>query len=263
MLCRHRLSFVALALACSAAAACGSNSSGNPDAPVIKTTDAPPPPDAMPDALVCTAPEMMCTTGSCTNTNTDEQNCGSCGNVCQGGAFCDATQTDPCHCPNPADFLPDNLQPGTLLPDIFQQITQVHFNIGIGPFADGTGKIDGLVAVVSTASTGGTQTNKDYTLTDPTSSGLPTPPVISALYGIDIGTMRADAQYVATSGTVRFKTLQCDAQGTEIQGTLTDVTFQGIKGDLMAGTAMVDPNGCSFTVTSMDFDMKTSSACTP
>lgn len=240
-----------------AAAACGSNSSSTPDAPVIQTTDAPPPIDGMPDALVCTAPDMQCVTGTCTNTNTDEQNCGTCGNVCKGGAYCKA-QPDGCTCPG--DFLLAQTNSNDPL-TIFQQISQVHFNIGIGPFVNNG--LDALVVVVSTAQTGGTDVDTDYTLTDPTQSFPPTPPVVSALYGVDPNSMTADASYVAVSGTVRFSALACSPTGAEIKGTLTDVKFQGVKGDLLGGQAQVDPNGCTFTVTKVDFDIKSSNSCTP
>ncbi|HTJ46103.1 MAG TPA: hypothetical protein VL463_28555 [Kofleriaceae bacterium] len=241
-----------------AAAACGSISSSTPDAPVIQTTDAPPPIDGMPDALVCTAPDMQCVTGTCTNTNTDEQNCGTCGNVCKGGAYCKA-QPDGCTCPG--DFLPDPTNSSGVLA-IFQQISQVHFNIGIGGFA-GTNGLDALIVVVSTASTGGTEVDKDYTLTDPTQGFPPPVPIVSAGYGVDPSSQSADASYVATAGTVRFSTLSCDANGSELKGTITDATFQGVKGNLLGGQAQIDPNGCTFTVAKLDFDIKTTTACTP
>jgi hypothetical protein len=255
-----RLSYaVPFALVLTFAASCGSKSASTPDAVVVKVTDAPPPIDGMPDALVCIAPEMMCTAGACTNTNTDEQNCGACGTVCQGGAACKAPP-DGCTCP--AGFLPDNI-PASGLTDIFiTQLNAVHLSIGIGGFGSTNG-LDGLMSLVVTPNTTATMIDTDYTLSAPSSGGIPTQPVIAALYGIDISNMTADSQFVAVSGTVRYSILQCEAGGSEMKGTLTDVKFQGATGGIASGGFTVDPNGCTFTVTKVTFDIKNTTACTP
>lgn len=52
-----------------------------------------------PDALVCGADEMVCS-GTCASTLTDEQNCGTCGNVCGANDACVAGTCMPAniHC---------------------------------------------------------------------------------------------------------------------------------------------------------------------
>ena len=255
MLCRHRLASLAFVASCLAAAACGSNSSGTPDAPVVKQPDAPPPPDAPVDALVCTAPEAECTTGMCTNTNTDEQNCGSCGNVCQGGAYCDATQgTDPCHCPG--DFLPNDLPSAGL--DTF--FSQAGFHIGVAPTPDATtiGQLDALIVLVNLNTTGTTVIDTDYTL----KSGFSFPSVLAA-YNIQAGTgtPSADAEYQATAGTIRFSKIDCASGQAEFVGTIKNATFSGVTGT--PPNVQVDPNGCSFTVDTVTFDIKGSDSACP
>ncbi len=61
------------------------------DAPLDVLEDAPgdaaidaPAPDAPPDALTCTAPDLTCA-GVCIDPDTDPMNCGSCGHVCASG----------------------------------------------------------------------------------------------------------------------------------------------------------------------------------
>src|SRR5687767_998891 len=41
--------------------------------------------DAPPDALMCSGTGEMICNNTCINTNTDNNNCGSCGNACTGG----------------------------------------------------------------------------------------------------------------------------------------------------------------------------------
>ena len=73
--------------------------------------------------------------------------------------------------------------------------------------------------------------------------------------GLDIQNMAIDASYVATAGTLRF-TKHCD---TEIQGTLTNATFNGVSlGDITSGQIPgVDPEGCVIQVPSLDFHVVT------
>jgi hypothetical protein len=246
-----RLTYATFALL-AFAAACGSkNGGGAPDAPVVMLPDAPPPPDAMPDALVCNPPQMMCTPGSCTDTTTDESNCGSCGMVCQGGAFCGPMPTNgACQCPT--DFVPDTIATNALLSN-----NAAHLLLDVAPFA-GTNGPDAFVLVTATAGT----TTGNFTFT----GGL-TPPIVALAYNLNLASQSADSYFVAVSGKMNISTFTCNPTnpniGSEIKGTLTNVKFQGATGSLMSMNLMVDPNGCTFTVPSLSFDITSSTACTP
>jgi hypothetical protein len=246
-----RLTYASFALLALAAASCGSkNSSNAPDAkPPI---DATPPVDAPPDALVCQAPTMQCTPGVCTNTDTDPMNCGQCNMACtQGGSYC---MTGNCACPA-GNFLPADISTGAFLA---QDFSTFHVLIDGALFA-GTNGGDVFVPVVATMGT----TTGNFTLKPPSGGALPTPPLILIGYNVNTATMSADAYYAAVSGTMNVSKFTCGASGSELKGTLTNVKFQGATGSLQTMNLMVDPNGCTFTVTSMTFDITSTTACTP
>src|SRR5689334_231600 len=79
-------------------AACGDNGHRAPDDAGMEggsdaTIDAPP------DALTCTSAGQMMCSGTCVNTQTDNNNCGTCGNscgsgTCQSGLCCPTGQTN-------------------------------------------------------------------------------------------------------------------------------------------------------------------------
>ncbi len=92
------LSFLLAVAFASALAACGDNlhkefHDAGEDAPADARIDAPP------DALMCTGAGEMDCSGSCVNTQTDNNNCGSCGTscgtgTCQSGVCCPTGQTN-------------------------------------------------------------------------------------------------------------------------------------------------------------------------
>jgi hypothetical protein len=85
-------------------------------------------------------------------------------------------------------------------------------------------------------------------------------PFVGALVGLDVmNNFSIDASYLATAGTIRFTTL-CD---TEIEGTLTNATFNGINTSIIdGGIPGIDPEGCEIQVASLSFHLVTT-ACTP
>ena len=201
----RRLAFLSFL---AALAACGSNNSSSADAggdaPVIATADAMPPDAAPPDALVCTAPTMNCG-DICIDTSSDTQNCGSCGNVCQGGAYCSST----CMCP-------DAFVPGTAskTADRSIPVTQYNIDVGIKPI-DGTNGQNALVLIIPDPGT----TTQSYDLKGPSSF-----PLLAAGYNADLSGFvpSADAYYVATAGTITFDTvcaheLKRDDHGRDLQ----------------------------------------------
>lgn len=260
-----RLTYAPLALALTlplALTACGKNTSSNPDAPVVITTDAPPPIDAMPDALVCTAPQKDCGTGVCIDTSSDEQNCGDCNTVCQGGAFC-KPQPDGCTCPG--NFLGTDIPSSVLdVHQTQQPISGVNVHIAAAPLPDG-GQVNALVFLaITNGGSGFPDIDTDYTL----KKGLSfTQPNVLAAYNAQLGGAipTADAEYEATAGTLRFSTATCDTTGFEFKGTITDATFSGATFSGMNIT--IDPNGCTFQIPSLTFDINVPAAaggaCTP
>jgi hypothetical protein len=204
-------------------AACGDNIQVAPDAAV---PDAPP----MPDAALCAGNQMLCE-GECIDVSNDEANCGDCGNQCRGGEVC----TNSCACPT--DFLPQSVSPSGF--DQFQDA--MLFTIAISPnFA-----LNGINPVIFGFDPAGAIDTDIDLATIP----LGQAPFVAIGVGFDLGSMTLDTQYLATAGTIRFTTL-C---ATEIQGTLTDVTFNGVTGGLGGGIPMVDPAGCVVTAPSIDF----------
>jgi hypothetical protein len=223
--------------------ACGSKNSSNngTDAPVVITTDAPPPDAGMPDALVCVDPQKDCGTGVCVDTSSDEQNCGACGMVCQGGAYC---KPQPAGCTCPAGFLPASM---TGIIHQTQSVGGTNIQIAAATDTQGT-QTNGLIFIAVTFPT----VNTDYTL----KSGISfTQPNVLAAYNVTLGGTipSADAYYQAVAGTLRFSTATCDTTGFEFKGTIKNATFQGATVSGM--NIQVDPNGCTFTVANMAFDI--------
>lgn len=245
-----RLSYALIPFALLAAVGCSSKSSGTaPDAPVITTTDAPPPIDAMPDALVCTAPEKQCVTGTCTNTDTDEKNCGDCNVVCKGGQAC---TTGACACP--ASFLPDT-RTADPASDRVLAISQIKSEIGFAPINNGP-RVDALLVSIGTDASNMTLLNHAYDMTNNANgASVLSPPVIAAFYNVDASSQMpsADAYYIPTAGTLKFTKI-C---ATEIAGTLTNPTFSGASFDQQTFSFSVDPAGCTFKITgTMNFDIQ-------
>ena len=214
--------------------ACGDNllvSDAGGDAPVI--VDAP-------TGSGSGTPDSVTPPACTADTTVDEANCGACGNVCAGGQVC---KSSTCSCPT-----------GVVPPLVFPTGTEQFFSLGgssiaLGPTLSLSG-INGLVFGFSASLP--LNTNIDL-------AGVPlgSTPFVGAAVGIDIQNFGLDASYVATSGTIRFTKL-CD---TEIQGTLTNVTFNGLSGGLLGGgIPTVDPAGCEVHVNAVAFHLMTA-AC--
>jgi hypothetical protein len=202
-------------------AACGDNLA----APAVP--DAPPPDSdstPTPDAAVCAA-----------DVSSDEANCGACGHLCNGGEVCKSAT---CSCPT-----------GVVPPVVFPTGTEQFFGTGgftlaLGPTLSISG-INGLVFGYDAT----TPVDADIDLS---TVALGSTPFVGSAVGLDIQNMAIDASYVATAGTLRF-TKHCD---TEIQGTLTNATFNGISGGLLGGgIPMVDPAGCVIHVNTLTFHL--------
>jgi hypothetical protein len=82
----RRLTFLLSATFVLSLAACGDNKTHVFEDAMIDTGDIDAPVDAPPDTLMCGATPNMNCGGTCTNTNTDNNNCGACGTVCDTGA---------------------------------------------------------------------------------------------------------------------------------------------------------------------------------
>lgn len=206
-------------------AACGDNlAAAVPDAPSPDSDSTP-----MPDAAVCAA-----------DVSSDEANCGVCGHLCHGGEVCKSAA---CSCPV-----------GVIPPVVFPTGTEQFFGAGgvtlaLGPTLSFSG-INGLVFGYDAT----TPLDADIDLS---MVALGSTPFVGSAVGLDIQNMSIDASYVATAGTLRF-TKHCD---TEIQGTLTNATFNGISGGLLGGgIPMVDPAGCVIHINTLTFHLSTA-AC--
>ncbi|HEY5952661.1 MAG TPA: hypothetical protein VIV40_44485 [Kofleriaceae bacterium] len=205
-------------------AACGDNlEAPAPDAP-------PPDSAAMPDAApVCEK-----------DVSSDEANCGACDHICHGGEVC---KNAACGCPT-----------GLIPPLVFPTGTEQFFgaggfNIALAPTLS-IGGVNGLLFGYDA----GTPLDTDIDLS---TVPLGTTPFVGSAAGLDIQNMSLDASYVATAGTLHF-TKRCD---TEIQGTLTNATFNGLSGGLLGGgVPMVDPEGCVIHVNALTFHLSTA-AC--
>jgi hypothetical protein len=255
-----RLSYAPIAFALAlplALTACSSkNTSNNPDAPVVITTDAPPPDAGIPDALVCTAPQKDCGSGACVDTSSDENNCGDCGMMCtQGGSACLSSQ---CACPT-GDFLPASIDGNALL-----SMDVSNFHILIDAAAVSANAQNAFVIAVATTG----KTTGAFTLQPPSGGGLPTPPIVAIGYNANLAGQSVDAYYVAVSGTLTISKFTCTskaagdpADGSEIKGALANVKFQGATGTFPNFT--VDPNGCVYSLTAADIDIVGTTACTP
>ena len=121
--------------------------------------------------------------------------------------------------------------------------------IAISPFTD-SGNFN--ISVVGYARTG-TLLNNEYTLTG-TNPG--TPPFFALGYKLNLSTFTPAASFYATAGKLTF-TKAC-AQGAS--GTLTAATFQAVTS---IQNPTIDPNGCSFTVSSMTFSSGKPELCPP
>ena len=202
-------------------AACGDNlQAPAPDAP--GHADA----AVMPDAAVCEA-----------DVASDETNCGACDKLCHGGEVC---KNAVCSCPT-------GLVPPVVFPTGVEQFFGAGgFTIALAPTLS-LGGINGLVFGYD--ATVPLDTNIDLSMV-----ALGSTPFVGSAPGLDIQNLALDASYVATAGTLRF-TKHCD---TEVQGTLTNATFSGLRGGLLGGgIPMVDPDGCVVHVNSLTFHLAT------
>lgn len=192
-----------------------------------------------PDASLCEAGQTSCD-GACLDVSNNEQNCGECGFPCAGGEVCTAGQ---CDCPS-------NPIPTFLFPTGLEQFFPIGgFTIALAPAISING-INGLLIGFDT-------TLPLDTDIDLATVPLGSTPFVGALTGLDI-TMgfSIDASYLATAGTMRFTKL-CD---TEIEGTITNATFNGIGGDILTNGGVIDPEGCEVQVGTITFHLMTA-AC--
>ena len=111
--------------------------------------------------------------------------------------------------------------------------------VAITPFSDGS---NFNIAAIGYARMG-TLLNNEYTLSG---SNPGTPPFVALGYKLNLATFTPAASFYATAGTLTF-TKACSMGAS---GTLTAATFQGVT-SLQNPT--IDPNGCTFTVSSMTF----------
>lgn len=216
-------------------AACGDNL--QPAAP-----DAAPPDAAGPDAAVCAAGEASCD-GMCIPVTEDEANCGGCMNACHGGEVCGSST---CACPT-------GVVPPIVVPTGFEQFFPLGpVTLTLAPTLSLSG-VNGLVF--------GHDANVPLdTEIDLATVPLGSTPFVAALAGVDIMTFQIDASYVATAGTIEL-TKRCE---TEIEGTLTNATFNGIGGGLLDGTLpTIDPDGCVIHVSTLAFHLMTAPCPAP
>jgi len=171
------------------------------------------------------------------DTSEDEANCGDCDHLCAGGEVCKAGS---CACP--AGVIPPLVFPT----GIEQFFGLGGFNIVLAPTLS-IGGINGLVFGYDI----GLPLDTDIDLA---TVPLGSTPFVGSAVGVDLQNMSLDASYLATAGTIRF-TKRCE---TEIEGTLTDATFNGISGGLLGGgIPMPDPDGCVVEVSSLSFHLAT------
>ncbi|MGE0397362.1 MAG: hypothetical protein AB7T06_11620 [Kofleriaceae bacterium] len=207
-------------------AACGDDGS-NPT--IVDAMPDSPPPDMAP---ACTAPNMMCG-ATCLDVSTDEENCGSCGNPCNGGEACTANA---CACA-PTNFIPDTLVGGQ-----FDQLMDVGGGISIALNANIGDGINPFIVGYDAQ----TPIDADIDLSMVT---LGNAPFVGAGYHFDLGTNTIDASFVATEGTLHIDVV-C---ATHMEGTLTNATFRGITGGFT--NPAIDPDGCMFTLPTVTFAM--------
>ena len=215
---------------------CGDNLQATlvPDAPL----DSAP----LPDTLVCGMTEASCD-GTCLDVSADENNCGGCGSVCHGGEVC---TTGTCNCPS-------GVIPPLVFPTGLEQFFGAGgFTLALAPTITLSG-LNGLVFGYDA----GIPLDTDIDLS---TVALGSTPFVGSAVGLDIQNLSIDASYLATAGTIRFTKL-CD---TEIEGTLTDATFNGISGGLLGGgIPMVDPDGCVMHVNMLVFHLSTAACPSP
>jgi hypothetical protein len=171
------------------------------------------------------------------DTTTDEANCGACDQPCAGGEVC---KESACSCPN-------GVVPPFVFPTGFEQFFPLGgFTLALAPTL-GIGGLNGLIFGFDTGLPLDTEI-------DLAAVPLGSTPFVASAVGLDIQGMSIDASYIATAGTIRFTTI-CE---TEIEGTLTDATFNGIGGGLLdGGIPTIDPDGCVVQVNSLAFHLAT------
>jgi hypothetical protein len=205
-------------------AACGDNlAAPAPDAPPVDSA-------AVADAApVCEA-----------DLTSDEANCGACTHLCHGGEVC---KQSACSCPS-----------GIIPPLVFPTGTEQFFGAG--------GFTIALAPTLSLSGINGLVFGYDASIPLNTNIDLSTvaagsTPFVGSAAGLDIQNFGLDASYLATAGTLRF-TKHCDS---EIEGTLTNATFNGLSGGLLGGgVPTVDPEGCVVHVNVLTFHLATA-AC--
>jgi hypothetical protein len=170
---------------------------------------------------------------SCLDVSVDEENCGACGEACNGGQACNANA---CACA-PTDFIP-----ATLVESQFDQLMAVGGGISIALNPNFGDHINPFIVGYDA------QTPIDADI-DLSMATIGEAPFVAAGYNFDLGTNSLDATFIATAGTLHIDEL-CD---THMEGTLMNATFRGSTGGFTNPT--VDPDGCMFTVTSVTFAM--------
>jgi len=239
-----RLVSLGLVALCVPIAACG----GGDDAIALVIDAGPPDAEIIPDAEPFVCPDDECDT-VCVNFDNDETACGDCDTQCVGGEVCGSGT---CSCPTA--FVPE--MPGFLGTMLVDLLPGAITGFGLYPNPTGGFFADALGVAYPLLDDGVTPDvvlGTDYPLT-----GALEAPGILAGYNVDIQGMTADAAYAVTAGTVRFTAICGTGTSGGFRGTAANLTFQGINSFT---DPTIDPDGCSFGVTSLEFAFGT--ACPP